>query len=245
MQQKHKPLKSLSIFFPFFNDAGTVEQAIHDAYLIGKILTTDLEVIALHGGNSRDHTYDEIVRMKKINPNLKIINRVSNHEGYAVIKYGLVQAEKDWIFYTDGDLQYNLQDLIRMVKKQHVTQADVVNGSKIVRGDKALRTSLGELYKKFTKLLFRSPVSDPTCDFRLIKRSFLGRCPLFSTNASICIELVKELQYAGAKFAELPVRHRTRKYGSSNYRSLSLLTERLFGDLQLWFRLRRRYNKNT
>ena len=58
-----------------------MEQAIHNAHLIGKILTTDLEVIALHGGNSRDHTYDEILHMKKIYPDLKIINRVSNHEG--------------------------------------------------------------------------------------------------------------------------------------------------------------------
>ena len=115
MQQKHKPLKSLSIFFPFFNDEGTVEQAVDNAYLIGKSLTNNLEVIALHGGESKDNTFDEILRMKRKYSNLKMINRDGNRDGYAVIKHGLKQATKDWVFYTDGDLQYDLRDLVILV----------------------------------------------------------------------------------------------------------------------------------
>ena len=243
MQQKTKPLKSLSIFFPFYNDAGTVEQAISGAFSIGSHLTNRLEVIALYGGKSVDDTFAQILKMQRKYRSLKIIDRTSNLEGYAVIKYGLVQSTSDWVFYTDGDLQYNLVDLIRLVKKQLDTNADVINGFKINRGDKALRTTLGELYKKLTKIVFKIPISDPTCDFRLIKSSFLKQCPLFSSNASICVELIKELQLAGAKFTEIPVRHRRRKYGKSNYKPFSLLLERFFGDLLLWIRLRRRYNK--
>lgn len=237
-----KPLKSLSIFFPFYNDQGTVQKAIHDAYSIGSQLTNKLEVIAIIGGKSHDNTIQEIRRVKKNRPQLVVIDRTSNPDGYAVIKYGLVQARGDWVFYTDGDLQYTVKDLMHLVIKQQESGADVVNGYKIVRGDKNLRTVLGELYKTFTRFLFKSPITDPTCDFRLMRRSRLKLCPLFSTNASICIELVKELEYAGATFAEVPVRHRRRTYGRSNYRSFTLLLERFLGDVQLWLRLKKRYN---
>lgn len=241
--QKTKPLKSLSIFFPFYNDAGTVMRAVQESYKVGAMLTNRLEVIAIIGGASHDATSAEVYRAKRAFPQLSIIDRSNNPDGYAVIKYGLIQARGDWVFYTDGDLQYALVDLIRLVKKQRETGADVVNGCKIKRGDRTVRTVLGELYKTFTKVLFASPIQDPTCDFRLMRRSYLARCPLFSTNASICIELVKELQYAGALFAEVPVRHRKRSYGMSNYRSATLVIERLLGDILLWLRLRKRYNR--
>ena len=175
-------------------------------------------------------------------PDLTILDKTNNTEGYAVIKYGLREANLDWVFYTDGDLQYSLGDLNKLVKIQEKTNADVVNGVKINRGDSALRTILGELYKKFTRILFKTPMTDPTCDFRLIRTSILKKCSLLSTNASICVELVKELQLNGATFAEVPVKHNVRKYGKSNYRSLPLLLERFFGDLLLWIRLKRRYN---
>jgi len=242
MQKKDKLLKSLTIFFPFFNDAGTVKKAIDDAYEIGALATKDLEVIAIHGGNSSDNTFDKIKKAKHEHPSLRIIDQSQNKLGYAVIKHGLVQAKKEWVFYTDGDLQYNLLDLLRLINKQQQTQADVVNGIKINRGDDSSRTALGELYKMATKSLFKLPISDPTCDFRLMRADLVKKCPLFSRNASICVELIKELQINGASFAEIPVRHRKRRYGKSNYQAILLLIERFFGDLQLWIRLKRRYN---
>ena len=54
-------LTSLSIFFPFYNDEGTVKKSINSAFKYGKAITNDLEVIALHGGLSRDNTWDKIL----------------------------------------------------------------------------------------------------------------------------------------------------------------------------------------
>ncbi len=130
-----KKLKSLSIFFPFLNDEQTVKTAINLAYSIGKKLTDDLEVIAINGGKSKDKTFAEIKKQKKNHPDLIIIDKSDNSEGYAVIKYGFTKASKDWIFYTDGDLQYDVRDLKKLVDKQIKTNADVVNGFKDKRSD--------------------------------------------------------------------------------------------------------------
>ena len=58
-------LTSLSIFFPFYNDEGTVERQIDAAYEHGRKYANDLEVIAMHGGNSRDGTFAKIKEMRK------------------------------------------------------------------------------------------------------------------------------------------------------------------------------------
>ena len=82
-----KKLTNLSIFFPFLNDEKTVATAIDLAYSEGKKLTDDLEVIAINGGKSKDNTFLEIKKQKKKHPDLIIIDKTENCEGYAVIKY--------------------------------------------------------------------------------------------------------------------------------------------------------------
>ena len=136
-------LPSLTIFFPFLNDQGTVIRQITLAYSVGRLLTDDLEVIAVHGGRSVDKTFEYIVQMKKQFSKLKILRKENNQEGYAVIKLGFHESTKEWIFYTDGDSQYHLEeDLPRLIKKQLKTNADVVNGYKRSRHDDLIRVIL-------------------------------------------------------------------------------------------------------
>jgi glycosyltransferase involved in cell wall biosynthesis len=230
-----KSLISLSIFFPFFNDAGTVSKAISDAYKYGEQLTNKLEVIALHGGPSKDDTWEEILRQKQIHPRLKIIDKKDNTKGYAVIKYGFESAENDWIFYTDGDLQYSLADLPKLAEKQKETGADVINGFKVDRGDTLLRKIVGSAYQGLSKMLFQLPIRDTDCDFRLIRRSFFKKITLTAYKSSILPEMIKKLQRAGATFAEIPVRHNERSYGRSNYKMIHLFMEKAVGDIQLFY----------
>ncbi|MEK7633241.1 MAG: glycosyltransferase family 2 protein [Patescibacteria group bacterium] len=236
-----KKISSLSIFFPFLNDEATVSRQIICAYSIGKEVASDLEVIALHGGNSRDKTFKKIKEMKMIFPNLKIINRPKNNEGYAVIKYGFKKATKDWVFYTDGDAQYHLEEnLPKLVKKQMETGATIINGYKIRRHDNILRVLLGNIYRLLAKFIFKLPIRDIDCDFRLIKKSLLNKVNLESKDASILTELIKKLQFAGGKFSEVPVGHYSRTYGKSNYKILDLIKEKILGDIKLYLSLRKK-----
>lgn len=236
-----KKISSLSIVFPFLNDEGTVTRQIICAYMIGKKLTSNLEVIALHGGTSKDNTYKKIKEMKKIYPSLKIINRSKNKEGYAVIKHGFKNATKDWIFYTDGDAQYHLEeDLPNLVSKQIQTNATVINGYKIRRHDSYMRVLLGDIYRLLSKFIFKLPIRDVDCDFRLIKKSLLNKINLEGRDASILPEMIKKLQLAGGRFFEIPINHYSRAYGSSNYRIFDLIKEKIFGDIKLFISLRKK-----
>lgn len=233
-------LSSLSIFFPFYNDAGTVERQINYAYEIGGKFTDNLEVIAINGGASKDNTMEVIRQMKTKYPNLVIVDKKDNWEGYAVIKYGLKAATKDWVFYTDGDAQYHLEeDLEALVKKQIETNADVVNGYKMARGDNFIRTFLGKGYAYLSSGLFKLPIRDTDCDFRLIRNRMLKKFSLDAHDASILPELIKKLELVGAKFVEIPVHHYERVYGTSNYTPWMLLREKVIGDIKLYIKMKR------
>jgi len=237
-------LSSLTIFFPFLNDEGTVEGQIILAYTVGKRYAKDLEVIAIIGGHSYDKTKKRILKMKEFYPNLVILNKENNTEGYAVIKYGFIRASKEWIFYTDGDAQYHLEeDLVKLIEKQKKTNADVVNGYKKTRHDVRVRVILGYIYKFLCRKIFNLPIRDVDCDFRLIRKSILNKINLESTDASILPELILKLNMVKAKFAEVPVNHYPRVYGKSNYTALSLIKEKIIGDFLLYFKMKKMKNK--
>jgi len=229
----HK-LNSLTIFFPFYNDEGTVLKMIEGAFKIGNQVTDDLEVIAIHGGNSKDKTWEKILEAKKKFPEIKIVDKTDNHEGYAVIKHGFYNSTKEWVFYTDGDGQYDLEDLKMLVSLQEKNKTDVVNGYKLNRGDGYIRLILGYVYAKFSSFIFELPIIDTDCDFRLIRNSILKEIDFKSKDSSILVELIKKLEILGATFSEVGVSHYPREYGSSNYSPLQLLKEKLVGDFKLY-----------
>jgi len=234
-----KKLDSLSIFFPFFNDEGTVETAIDQAYEVGKHVSNDLEVIAIHGGNSKDKTWQKIEAAKRKHPKLKIIDRHQNTIGYAVITFGLHAASKEWVFYTDGDLQYDLKELPLLITEAQRKHVDIVNGYKVNRQDSFARIFLGKIYQNISKQLFSLPIRDVDCDFRLMKKSYLDQIKLVSTHAAILPELIYKLKNAGATFSEIPVSHFARRYGKSNYSWWQLSWEKIKGDSQLYFELKK------
>lgn len=236
-------LTSLTIFFPFFNDEKTVMPMITQAHIYGSRLTNNLEVIAIHGGRSKDNTFQEIKLMKKKFPKLIIINKEKNLEGYAVIKHGFKAASKDWIFYTDGDGQYDLKDLKKLVIKQQSSKSDVVCGYKIKRRDPWIRIILGNVYRVLSQRLFKLPIRDLDCDFRLIRKKTFVKISLDSRGASFLTELVLKLKFAGAAFAEVPVSHHKRKYGKSNYTVFRLVYEKLLGDLRLYWKIKNNTTK--
>ncbi len=232
-----RKLPSLSIFFPFFNDGGTVQKAVDLAFSLGTQLTDDLEVIAIHGGDSTDDTLHQIKLAKRAHPTLRVIDQTANKIGYAVIKYGFETARKDWVFYTDGDLQYDVAELKHLVLKQLSTGVDVVNGYKVNRGDNSARILLGRLYQQLAHSLFKLPIRDIDCDFRLIRRNCLKKTHLTTTHASILPELICQLAAQKCSFAEVPVSHFARSYGKSNYTWWKLSWEKLTGDTKLLFKI--------
>ena len=179
----------------------------------------DYEVIVVNDG-STDYTGELLDELARIHaPRVRIVHHPRNRGYGAALRSGFAAARKEWVFYTDGDAQYDPRELRLLTDavQNRDGEVDVVNGYKISRHDPWYRLLIGRVYHHFVKVMFGFRLRDVDCDFRLIRRSVLDRIDLRSDSGTICLELVKKLQDAGFRFAEVPVHHFHRAFGRSQF----------------------------
>jgi glycosyltransferase involved in cell wall biosynthesis len=231
----NRKLSSVSAFFPCYNDAGTIPTMIIRVLQVLPEVTDDYEVIVINDGSIDDSALvlDEMARRFE---RLRVMHR-DQPSGYGgVLRGGFAAATKDWIFYTDGDAQYDAREL--PVLADAVTDAvDVVNGYKIKRRDPFHRVVIGMLYQYFVKFAFGLAIRDVDCDFRLMRRSIFDRITLESTTGTITFEMVKKMQDAGYRIVEVPVHHWYRQYGQSQFFNFARVGRTLLALIGWWWRL--------
>lgn len=226
---------SVSVFFPAYNDEATIAEMVQDALAVLPQLTNDYEVIVVNDG-SRDSTPAVLDRLARTEPHVKVIHHLRNKGYGAALRTGIAHATREMIFYTDGDGQYDVGELTALVPLM-TEEVDVVNGYKRKRADHAYRRAIGALYNQTARLLFRLPIRDVDCDFRLIRRASIERVRLESSSGVICVEMVRKLHVAGCVFAEAEVSHYPRTHGQSQFFTLPRVARTIFDFLALWIRL--------
>ncbi|NCP86682.1 MAG: glycosyltransferase family 2 protein [Anaerolineae bacterium CG_4_9_14_3_um_filter_57_17] len=230
-----KSLPSLSIFFPAYNDAGTIASMVLTAKIAAQALTDNYEIIVINDG-SQDHTALILDELKQQIAHLRVIQHPRNLGYGATLRSGFKAATKEWVFYTDGDAQYNPLELPVLVAALRAG-VDVVNGYKIRRNDPLIRVLLGNIYNWGVKLAFGIHLKDVDCDYRLMRRAIFDSIELNSVTGSICVEMIKKIQDAGYIFAEAPVSHYHRQYGISQFFNWRRLLRTVQHLLTLWWQL--------
>jgi glycosyltransferase involved in cell wall biosynthesis len=215
MDAECKRLKSLSVVFPAYNDGGTIASMVAAASIACRQVTDDFEIIVVNDGSS-DYTAEMLAEMQTRYPELRVVTHEKNRGYGGALQSGFSAATKDWVFYTDGDSQYNPLELVDLAQAV-CDGAELVNGYKLSRNDSFARILIGRAYHYFVKLTFGIRIRDVDCDFRLIPRHILQGIELKSVSGAICLEMVKKIEDAGHVFAEVPVNHYSRKYGVSQF----------------------------
>jgi len=208
-------LSSVSAFFPCYNDVATIPSLARMAEAALKQVTDDYEIIVVDDA-STDGSGEALAELQKELPSLRIVQHVANRGYGGALQSGFRAATKDYVFYTDGDGQYDPTELTLLAGAMQ-PGIDVVNGYKISRQDPFYRKVIGKLYQHTTRFLFSFPIRDVDCDFRLLRRSVFDQLTLASRDGAICIELVRKLSDSGFRMVELPVHHYARAYGSSQF----------------------------
>jgi glycosyltransferase involved in cell wall biosynthesis len=211
----HRHLPGLSIFFPAYNDANSIAELVQCADRIARQVSDEHEIIVIDDG-SRDETPDILNKLAADVSALKVIHHPLNRGYGAALRSGFSAAGKEWVFYTDGDGQYDPNELVNLIEVLD-DSVDAVNGFKVKRQDSLLRDWIGKVYGWVIKHAFHLPIRDVDCDFRLIRREKVAAIQLTCDSGAICVELIKKLQLEGCHFIEVPVHHYPRRYGHSYF----------------------------
>ena len=226
---------SISVFFPCYNDGKTIGDLVVEAERQLQQLADDYEVIVVNDGSS-DESADVLRTLAARMPRLRVITHERNRGYGAALRSGFSAATKELVFYTDGDGQYDVSELPVLLMLL-TDDTDFVNGIKMTRQDPAYRVHAGNVHRFVMRWSFWLPIHDVDCDFRLIRRRILEGIDLRSTSGSICVELVKHAQRAGAGFREVSVHHYARKWGQSQFFKPGRILQTYVHIAQIWLQL--------
>jgi glycosyltransferase involved in cell wall biosynthesis len=222
----------LTIFFPAYNDSGTIASLVIAARHAAQAVTDDFEVLVVNDG-SVDGTGEIADELARTYPEVRVVHHPKNRGYGGALRTGFCEARKELVFYTDGDAQYDPAELVALWPSL-TSEVHLVNGYKISRSDPWHRIVIGRIYHYTVKLLFGLSVRDVDCDFRLMRRSIFDRVRLEHNSGVICLELMKKVEDAGFRIAEVPVHHYHRAFGRSQFFNVRRLARTMVDVAALW-----------
>lgn len=228
-----KKLPALSIFFPFYNEEANIERVIRAALEAAPQFAERYEIIAVNDG-SRDRTGEIADRLASEFPG--VVRAVHNNPnlGYGgAVARGLHEARLEWIFFTDGDGQFDIREMDKLINL--LDHCDFAVGYRMKRADPLIRKTNAFCWGVLVRALFGLKVRDIDCAFKLLPRSLVEKIELRSQGALISTELLARARYRGLRIAEVGVNHYPRVAGQQTGANIRVIL-RAFREL---FKLRR------
>lgn len=212
---------SISACAPAFNEEGNVERVVRAFVDTLGGAGVDYEVIIVDDGSS-DATPRILERLRGEVPALRVVAHAGN-EGYGKsLRDAFDAAVKDYVFYTDGDGQFDLSEMLAFLPM--LDGVSSVVGYRVGRAEGALRRFVSWGYNLLVRVLFGLNVRDVDCSFKFLPRRELQSLALESDKFFIDTELMVKLQRAGVPVLERGVRHLPREHGRSTVSPTHIFT---------------------
>ncbi len=229
-----KILSSLSMFFPAYHDENTVEPLTRASVAVARQLTDDFEIIIIDD-KSPDKTGEVANRLAKEFKEVKVIHHQENlGVGQAMIT-GYKTSTKDYVFYTDGDMQYDVAELPLWAR--HSNDYDVVIGYRITRAEGWKRIFTSRCFHLLVFILFGIHFKDIDCSFKLLHRRFIDKLVFHTNSGMIDAEILIQAKRLKFPIKEVGVHHYPRRFGKSHCLRLKLIISMLLDMVKLRFKL--------
>ena len=205
----------ISAVLPAYNEGLNIGRSVDSIikYFNSHKNIVEWEVIVVNDG-SIDDTPKIVEEILDKEPRVKLVNNLVN-KGYGKTLYnGIGNASHEWVFITDSDLQFYIDDLDKLIP--FVNRYSFLQGIRSNRKDPYSRILLGKIYKFIIHVIFNPPVSDPECSFKLFKRKLIEDTDAICSGPMVPLELVLNAKNNNAIFYEADVRHRERRFGETN-----------------------------
>ena len=212
---------ALSYFFPAHDEAENIEALVAEALVELATLAQGFEIICVDDG-STDGTAEIADRLAAEHPDVvRVIHHRANLGYGSAVRTGLGAARYPLVCFTDGDRQFRVADLGRLLTRlgqgdDPTVRADVVAGYRIERADPALRLAYARFYRACLRLFFGLTVRDPDCACKLFRRDVLEGVRVESGGAFLSAELLIKIGVRGGVIVEQGVPHHPRTAGRAS-----------------------------
>ena len=223
---------SISVFFPCFNEAANVERVISDAVAHLPSISDDFEILVIDDG-STDGTSQVVETMMLSDERVRLLAHTENLGYGMALRTGFQGAQKDLVFYADGDGQFSLSDLSSLVEA--LPGHGFVLGYRRNRADPLYRRLNGWLWTGLVRVVLGVKVRDVDCGFKLFRREAIDVEQLISgRGAAISAELISRAHRSGYRFAQVGVTHYPRKSGEQSGNSPKVILRSFVDIIRLW-----------
>jgi glycosyltransferase involved in cell wall biosynthesis len=206
-------LAALSYFFPAHNEAANLEALVAEALETLPSLADTFEIVIVDDG-SKDATPALADALAAAHPQVRAVHHARNLGYGAALRTGFAAARFDHLAITDGDRQFKVADLGRLIERLQASGADAVVGYRIKRADPLVRTLYARAYRMANRVFFGLRVRDVDCACKVFTRRSLEGVSVESGGAFFSAELLIKLSARGRRVEEIGVPHYPRTAGS-------------------------------
>ncbi len=223
-------VRSLSFFFPAHNEEAHVERMVEDALRFLPGVVESFEIIIVDDG-STDGTLRIARSLEEEHPEVRVVSHPVNRGYGAALKSGFRAATKPWVFFTDGDCQFDIREL-EVLLEVAAQGAGAVVGYRRKRQDPFHRCLNAWMYRLLLRLTLGLRFRDVDCAFKLLPTALVQSLGLQSDGALISAELLYKLRRTGVEIWEVGVSHYPRTAGLQSGASIRVIA-RMFRELFL------------
>ncbi len=227
--------KSLSVFFPVFNEEENIKSVVESALELLPSITKYYEIIIVDDG-SRDKTGQIADLLSRQYKEISVIHHFSNCGYGAALQTGFRAIKNDLIFFTDGDGQFDIEELPKLTSL--IENADIVCGYRAKRADPLFRKINARVYRLLLRVLFNLRITDINCAFKLFKREVIQSLNFESSGALINAELLILAQKKGYTIKEVGVSHYPRIKGKQTGAKPTVILRTFVELFRLWRKLK-------
>jgi len=206
-------MPDLSVLMPVYNERATVERAIEE--VLAADLPVEVELVVVDDG-STDGT-SELLDAHDWGPRVTVLRHEANRGKGAAVRTALERAGGRYAAIMDADLEYDPQDLARLLQPLLAGETNAVFGVRAFNG----YTSHSFLYVLGNKavtlacnVLFNVYIADMMTCQKVIATDVFRSLPLTASGFTIEPEITARLLQAGERIYEIPAAYRARGHAA-------------------------------
>jgi glycosyltransferase involved in cell wall biosynthesis len=203
----------ISLFFPVYNDEKTVRIVASRALELLEEVADNYEIIIVNDG-SPDSSGDIADALAAEHENISAIHHPKNRGYGAAMKTGIASSRFDIICMIDGDNEYDVFDLKKMLAVKDYYMLIIAFRYRKLYSTKRIFISF--VYNSVLRLLFKSPFRDISTGIRLIHRAVLDDVVLTSNSPFIGAELSLKSMLRGFPVGEVGIQTFPRDFGTGS-----------------------------